>query len=364
MSEKERAQHRGKGIFTVTQPSYTFRPRRTPKRTKKPAKPHHFSLQALAIRERCVCIHGSPTLPECKSKVYLDIEGLPDRDFYYLIGALVVSDESESFHSFWADTKSDEASIFCQFAETISLLTDFCVFHYGDYDAAAIKRVVADLPKRSQEQFDVIIKNTVNVLSLVYPHVYFPTFSNSLKKIAPFVGCNVFSQEETGLDSIVWRVQWENERDSYLRARLLEYNKSDCTALKQLTDFIIRQISDGLGIIEGEIKVHRTDEMLVAHPRWQMFAPKPHAIAEFKQVIKSAYFDYQREKVFIHTHPQLKSINKKATKNTNLPAKPDKTILLEVKNCVHCRSRKLKRGSGSGRTAVDLKFTRTGVKKV
>ncbi|MBV8281410.1 MAG: hypothetical protein JO347_05025, partial [Candidatus Eremiobacteraeota bacterium] len=51
MSEKERSRHRSKGIFTVTQLSYTFRPRRTPKRLKAQAKPHNFALQALAIRE-------------------------------------------------------------------------------------------------------------------------------------------------------------------------------------------------------------------------------------------------------------------------------------------------------------------------
>lgn len=165
MSEKERAQHRSKGIFTVNQLSYTFRPRRTPKRAKNPAKPHHFSLQALAIRENCVYIHGSPILPECKSKVYLDIEGLPDRDLYYLIGALVVTEEREAFYSFWADTKSDESSIFCQFAETISKLPDYRVFHYGDYDAAAMKRVAAGLPSSYQEQLAAILQRSVNVLS-------------------------------------------------------------------------------------------------------------------------------------------------------------------------------------------------------
>ncbi len=69
MPEKERARHRSKGIFTVTQLSYTFRPRRTPKRAKNPAQPHHFALQALAIRENTVYIHGTPTLPECQSSV-------------------------------------------------------------------------------------------------------------------------------------------------------------------------------------------------------------------------------------------------------------------------------------------------------
>ena len=110
MSKVERAQHRSRGIFSVRQLSYTFRPRRTRKRAKNCTRPHSFALQALAIRENTIYIHGTPHLPECKNHVYLDIEGLPDRDFYYLIGALIVSEEGETSLSFWADTKSDEAS--------------------------------------------------------------------------------------------------------------------------------------------------------------------------------------------------------------------------------------------------------------
>jgi predicted RecB family nuclease len=364
MSEKERARHRNKGIFTVTQLSHTFRPRRTPKRAKNPAKPHHFSLQALAIRENCVYIHGSPVLPECKSKVYLDIEGLPDRDFHYLIGALIVTEERETFHSFWADTESDEATIFLQLAEAISQLPDFRVFHYGDYDAAAMKRVATGLPAGAQEQFDAILNRSVNVLSLIYPHVYFPTFSNSLKDIIPHLGRTFGNQGPTGLDSIVWRMQWEQARDTRLRKQLLEYNHSDCTALKQLTDFVTRRISNETETREDEITVSRTEDMKLARPRWQLFERKPHALSEFKEVIKSAYFDYQREKVFIRTHRQFKSINQRATKKkSNFPSKPDRTILVEAERCPHCRSRKLNRSSESSYIVADLKFSRSGVRK-
>lgn len=364
MSEKERAQHRSKGIFTVTQLSYTFRPRRTPKRAKNPAKPHHFALQALAIRGRCVYIHGSPILPECKSKVYLDIEGLPDRDFYYLIGALVVSDEGETFHSFWADTKSDEASIFCQFAETISQLPDYRVFHYGDYDAAAIKRVAAVLPKSSQEQFDAILQNTVNVVSFVYPHVYFPTYSNSLKEFAPYVGCNAISQEVTGLDSIIWRTQWEKLSDSQLRMQLIDYNHGDCTALKHLADFITSRISNETETNGEGVAVSRTDEMKLERPYWQLFEPKRYALEDLQEINKSAYFDYQRDKVFFRTHPQFKSIILRSVKsNRTSQSKPNKTIFAEVRNCPDCRSRKLHRDSESAHIVVDLKFTRSGIKK-
>jgi predicted RecB family nuclease len=364
MSGKERAQHRSKGIFTVAQLSYTFRPRRTPKRAKNPAKPHHFSLQALAIRDSCVYIHGSPMLPDCKSKVYLDIEGLPDRDYCYLIGALIVTEEGESFYSFWADTESDEASIFCQLAETISHLPDYRVFHYGDYDAAAMKRVAAGLSSSYQEQFASILKKCVNVLSTIYPHVYFPTYSNSLKEILPSICQNFDNQRATGLDSIVWRMQWESDRDTHTRTALHDYNKSDCRGLMKLTDFITCRISKGLETTEDVITVNRTEKMQLVRPHWQIFTPKAYAVAEIEQICKSAYFDYQREKVLIRTQPQLKSINRRAANNkSNLPSKINRTILFEIKRCPDCKCRKLNRDSESSHIEVDLKFSKSGVKK-
>ncbi len=103
ITEDERNRYCSKGIFTVTQLSYTFRPRRTPKRAKNPARPRYPALQALAIRENTVYIHGTPELPDSKTRAYLDIEGIPDSDSYYLIGILIVSEGQETFHSFWAD---------------------------------------------------------------------------------------------------------------------------------------------------------------------------------------------------------------------------------------------------------------------
>lgn len=85
ITDSTRSNHRSKGIFTVTQLSYTFRSRRAPKRAKNLAMPHHFALQALAIRKNTVHVHGSPRFPESETQVYLDIEGLPDNESYYLV---------------------------------------------------------------------------------------------------------------------------------------------------------------------------------------------------------------------------------------------------------------------------------------
>jgi predicted RecB family nuclease len=105
MTEKERKKQHSKGIFSVTQLSYTFRARRRPKRfTSKPEKYSH-ALRALAIRERKIHIAGKPALNISRNPVYLDVEGSPDRDFYYLIGLRTKSGDSYVQYSFWALTR-------------------------------------------------------------------------------------------------------------------------------------------------------------------------------------------------------------------------------------------------------------------
>jgi len=363
MSEKERSRHRSKGIFTVTQLSYTFRPRRTPKRAKNPAKPHHFALQALAIRESMVYIHGTPELPQCKSQVYLDIEGLPDRNFYYLIGALVVCDGREKFHSFWAETESDQAAIVVQFAETISPLPDFRAFHFGDYDAVAMRRVAAGLPDNHRQQINAILDKSVNILSVVYPHVYFPTYSNGLKGLAKYLGCEWSAPEGSGLQSIIWRNEWEGSRDSDLRAKLVTYNKSDCLILRRLTEFVIHQTSSTPAEGETGTKVSRTSEMTMARPRWRMFAPKQYALEDLKHITKCGYFDYQREKVFVRTNRDFRTINKNHRRLKRRKISHSKVIDLTAKRCPKCAGRKLQPTSHANRHSLDLKYSKSGVKR-
>src|SRR6266540_247820 len=238
MTEKERTRHRSKGIFTVNQLSYTFRPRKAPKRAKSPAKPHYLALQALSLRENTVYVHGDPQLPISDCKIFLDIEGLPDSEFYYLIGVLLVINVQESFHSFWAAEKSDEPNIFAQFMEIVSALPDIRVYHFGNYETIALKRAQQKLPGHLRPKVDTILERSINVLSVVHPHIYFPTYSNSLKEIGRFLGYKRTEEDATGLQTIAWRKDWETSKDFAARNKLIQYNQDDCTQLKRLCDFI------------------------------------------------------------------------------------------------------------------------------
>src|SRR5258706_8899307 len=68
-----------KGIFTVHQLSYTFRPKRKAIRNAQRISTRSFELQALSIREKKVFIYDIPEpLPRAKAEMFLDVEALPE----------------------------------------------------------------------------------------------------------------------------------------------------------------------------------------------------------------------------------------------------------------------------------------------
>jgi len=111
ISEKDRQRLRNKGIFTITQLSYTFRPRRRRKESSGKQEKHHHSLRALAVRENKIHAVDIPDLKFEGTPVLLDVEGLSDRDFYYLIGIRIQAADRSVQHSFWADDAKEEKLI-------------------------------------------------------------------------------------------------------------------------------------------------------------------------------------------------------------------------------------------------------------
>ena len=124
MSEKEILAQRKRGISTVTQFACTFRPKSIGLRRSKPLKRHLHALQALAVRDKKVYVVRAPEIPAKMPRVYLDVEGIPDRDFYYLVGVVVEADGQCSAHSFWADDETEEQAIWVKLLDLLRDLGD------------------------------------------------------------------------------------------------------------------------------------------------------------------------------------------------------------------------------------------------
>src|SRR5262249_741823 len=120
MTAKERRKYAAKGVVTITQLSYGYRPRRR-KRTRpdaersaktaksvKPAFKNDHKLRALAIKKKQIHVLASTPMRLDGIPVFLDVEGMPDRDVYYLVGLRFESGGKWVERSFWADDPDDE----------------------------------------------------------------------------------------------------------------------------------------------------------------------------------------------------------------------------------------------------------------
>ena len=351
ISDKELKKLNGKGIFSVTQLSYTFRPRRS--RKAVPTVKNNYALRALAIREKKTYIVQRPKLSTPSTLVFLDIEGLPDRDFVYLIGLLVIKEGERKVFQFWADSENDQEKIWRQFIDVIEKLEDFVIFHHGNYDSVFVKKM--------QDQYGNLNGNPVNeklinTLSLLYGKVYFPTYSNGLKEIGAFLGFNWSDANASGIQSIAWRLQWEEHFSGEFKDRILKYNREDCEALALL-----------VAQLKGFEEEPKPESVILCENlkrqnlyRWGRNA---FAFPELEFVNNCAYFDYQHEKIFWRTNDEVKKSQKKITMRPRKMRINKVIVSARPCKCPACASSKVVKHRRYSRIIYDLKFSISGVKR-
>jgi hypothetical protein len=125
--------------FDVTQLSYTFRARRRPRQLAGKRETYHHRLKALAIPEHKIYIVGNADLKVEGTPVYLDVEALPDRDFYYLSGLRFQSGQRVSQHSLWA--VNEMRSVSGEFLGILSRINKPVLIHYGSFETTFLKRM-------------------------------------------------------------------------------------------------------------------------------------------------------------------------------------------------------------------------------
>jgi predicted RecB family nuclease len=367
IGEKELKRYHRKGIFTLTQLSCTFRPRKRRKRVKRQVSGRSAALQALAIREKKVHVYGTPDLPHKPVQVFLDAEGNEDGSFVYLLGVLVVEGEAQKRHSFWADSPAEELQAFDAFMDLLEGCGDFALFHYGSYERKLLKRMGEVVARKGLA--DRALAKAVNVLSAIHACVYFPTYSNGLKEVGRYLGCTWADENSSGLQSLVWRAHWEQTREPIWKEKLFTYNNEDCAALKKVAAFVqavgeaARRRDEAASTPADAPAVTWADEVTRPSNRRE-FCQAKFALQEFDHVNQCAYFDYQREKVFLRTSKAVRQacvLHRK--KWAYLPA----TREVESRDdaCPACGGKRLTRlpQQARAKVAYDLEFTRAGMRR-
>lgn len=353
LKPNEIVQKNNRGIFSVKQLSYLFRPKKNPYQKRKFLP----ELKALAIREGKTFIQVIPSLKPVETEVFLDFEGIMDRDFNYLIGAIIRNNNIEKGYSFWADSDEAEAKIFIELINLLKSLGNFTIYHYGSYETKALKKISKKLPQH-HEFLNLMLSNSFNLLNVFIHGVYPPTYSNGLKEIARFLKFDWTEKEVSGLQSTIWRYLWESTHNDELKQKLIKYNFEDCKALVIIYDWL-RNI-----MIQKEFNIEQADNIPYQSPyKWGKAGFK---LKDMEEINSYAYFEYQRTRVFFKTYPEIKKpFNpKKESFKSHKSLKPNKIVQICLPSkCTLCSSESFYKHDNLKKVVIDIKISRTGIKR-
>jgi predicted RecB family nuclease len=375
LREKELNRYGRKGLFTLTQLAHTFRPRRKGKRSNRKSSRRYHALQALAIRDKRVYVLGAPEVPTGPVKIYLDVESNPEEGFVYLVGMIVCDSAHETRYSLWADSKDQEREIFNQLVAIVAQYENPAVFCYGGYERSFVQRMRRYAERK--RPVDKLLAAIVNTLSIVYAHFYFPTYSNGLKDVAAWLAFTWTDSNASGLQSIAWRLRWEKTHDDLWKAKLVEYNLEDCSALRSVTEFVQAacgpapapaQTANGDAMPPMVMRVQDLDKLADTRT-WGKVA---FVHSDFEYVNNCAYFDYQRERVFLRGRKRQRPSHPRHGVNVNRRIRPTRRVEITASKCPCCGDRNLivipkgQRVEGVNvrvKRALDLVITAGGLKR-
>ena len=363
MTERERTDFNSKGIFTVTQLSFTFRPRRRPKGLRDKRERHHHALKALAIRENKLHIVGSPEFKIDGTPVYLDVEGLTDRGFYYLVGIRTKAGDSVVQHSLWADEPSDEAEFGGTFLSKLTDIENPILIHYGSFETVFLKRMCERYggPPNGSGAAKAL-ESPVNLLSVIFGQIYFPTYSNGLKEIAGWLGFRWSDRDSSGVQSIVWRNEWEQAKAPSIKDQLITYNSEDCAALELVADAVRQVCQNGIGSDSeraSRLEVVDADKADSKTTMWGKFSSSIHG---FEAINKAARWNYQRDRIYIRTDVQLKKAKRKKKNLLKRAVHISKVVVCQLPPiCPLCQKKGFRTSRMITKRLHDLRFSRSGV---
>ncbi len=339
-----------KGIFTIKQLSFIYKPRRRNKKVRNPPILYKPELQALAIRTMKTYIQRLPALDRKPVELFLDIEGLPDEGFFYLFGILISDNGNQINHSFWADNLQDEKNAWQRTIELINAYPESPIYHYGTFEPSAFEK----LATRYQTDISSIKNRFVNINSFIFGKIYFPTYSNGLKDLANSLGMKWTNEKASGLQTIIWRNEWEEGQEKR-KEDLKIYNQEDCLALKILTDELTR--IQKMAMISNDVE-------FVQNPKKIATEVSKSLHNQFKNILEFAHNDVNKSKISF-SKESVEPIKLKRKGVTFTPPKITKKVSIthEEYCSYHTENKLITTDISTCRIIVDIVFTENGLRK-
>jgi len=193
-------------------------------------------------------LKGAIHLPVSQREVFFDIEADPMRDVVYLHGFVEREHgkpETAKFIPFFAEgiDPASEESVFRDAWAYLSARTqDSVVYYYSKYERTAYRKLANRYPAVCSEiQVNDLFGLPAMVdlyFDVVKPATEWPTYDQSIKSLAQYLGFSWRDTNPSGAASIEWYHRWIETSNPAVKQRILEYNEDDCLATGVVLDGI------------------------------------------------------------------------------------------------------------------------------
>jgi hypothetical protein len=261
---------------------------------------------------------------------------------------------------------ADEERVWQDFLNTLSGIDRPVLIHYGSFEKTFLKAMCRRYGAPPADSAAAkAIESSVNLLSAIYARIYFPTYSNGLKEIARFLGFDWTNPSSFGLQSVIWRHQWEASGDPTVREKLIAYNADDCQALNVVVRTVRRIAQPEIDAPESpglDAGIVHEDSLGKNIPtKWPTFKSP---LAELEHINRAARWNYQRDRVFVRSGVSKKKSTKKVTSRRKPIKNPQKVVVLvSPTSCPTCAKRARIKERLVSRTVYDLVFGRDSLKR-
>ncbi|MBA3877275.1 MAG: nuclease [Anaerolinea sp.] len=198
---------------------------------------------------------GLALLPEPSPwDVFFDIEADPwatDDGLEYLLGIVTVDTGEPAYRPIWGTSPDGERAAFTELIrfvmDRLDAHPELHVFHYGGYEAGALKRLVGR-HGIGAEELDRLLRGEilVDLLNVVRQGVRASVESYSLKQIEKFyLPVREGPVTEAGF-SVVKFEEWLRDRDDRTLGEIADYNRDDCVSTWMLRNWLESRRTDAL----------------------------------------------------------------------------------------------------------------------
>jgi uncharacterized protein len=206
----------------------------------------HDRAKLLSTPNAVPYLKKSITLPIAAREVYFDIEADPMRDVVYLHGFVErphAQPAQARFAPFFADgvEPACEEAVFAHAWRYLNeRVLDSIVYYYSPYERTAYKKLARKYPAVcSVAEVEALFGLPAMVdlyIDVVKKCTEWPTYDQSIKTLAVYLGFQWRDSHPSGAASIEWYNRWIETGDPAIKQRILDYNEDDCLATGVVVD--------------------------------------------------------------------------------------------------------------------------------